>query len=316
MKNLQYQASDKSSGSPWLLLVFSLPRKGASLRVAVWRKLQRYGALPLGNSGYLLPNSPDNRERFEWLATTIRTEQGDASVVEVQSIDNLSGPKLARRFSDARASDYRVLLDELHKMAKAVAGKRSSRRITRFRQRFQEIVSIDFFGSPVREQVERTLNALQKAKHAVTNPGVDKISRADYRSRVWVTRPRPGVDRVISAWLILKFIDPKARFRFSSEDKKPSGAVPFDMYEGDGFGHRGEDCTFETLQKQFRLRDPKVLVIAQIVHDADLLDDKFGRKEGFGIDEVMKGWARQGLSDKELLDRGMQLAEGLYRSLR
>ena len=313
MKSLQDRASNKSSGSPWLLLVFSLARKGASLRVTVWRKLQRYGALPLGNSGYLLPNSPENHERFEWLATTIRSEHGEASVVAVQSIDNFSGPKLARKFSDARARDYRMLLDELHKTATAVAEKRSSARITRFRQRFQEVVSTDFFGNPLREKVERALNDLQ-SKPALSE--ISTVSRAAYRNQVWVTRPRPGVDRVTSAWLIRKFVDPKARFAFSSEDQKPAGAVPFDMYEGDGFGHRGEDCTFETLQKQFRVRDPKVLVMAQIVHDADLLDDKFGRKEGFGLDEIMKGWAQQGLSDKELLDRGMQLTEGLYRSLR
>src|SRR5258708_24903543 len=108
---------------PWLLLVFSLARKGASLRVTVWRKLQRYGALPLGNSGYLLPNSPENHERFEWLAATIRSEHGEASVVAVQSIDNFSGPKLARKFSDARARDYRILLDELHRTPTSVAQK-------------------------------------------------------------------------------------------------------------------------------------------------------------------------------------------------
>jgi hypothetical protein len=87
------------------------------------------------------------------------------------------------------------------------------------------------------------------------------------------------------------------------------------MYEG-GFGHRGEDCTFETLVKAFGIRDKRVGVIAEIVHDADLLDEKFGRKEGFGVDEIMKGWARQGLSDHELLARGIQLSEGLYESLR
>jgi hypothetical protein len=119
---------------------------------------------------------------------------------------------------------------------------------------------------------------------------------------------------VTSAWLIRRFIDPKAKFAFAVEDRKPSEAVPFDMYEG-GFGHRGEDCTFETLLKAFHIRDKKAVAMAQIVHDADLFDEKFGRKEGFGIDEVMKGWARQGLSDQELLDRGIQLAEGIYQSL-
>jgi hypothetical protein len=295
---------------PWLLLVFSLAKEGASLRVTVWRKLQRYGTLPLGNSGYFLPNSEANRERFEWLATAVRTEGGEASVLEVQSIDNCSFAQMKQRFSDARAGDYRRLLKTLRKSAST----NQSSRITRIRRRFQDIVSIDFFGSPLRKQVEHALNSMQTPKERSGLPQIGNVSPAEYRSRVWVTRPRPGVDRVTSAWLIRKFIDPKARFAFAPEDKKPANAVPFDMYEG-GFGHRGEDCTFETLLKVFHIRDKKVLAMAEAVHDADLFDEKFGRKEGFGIDEVMKGWAREGLSDQELLKRGMQLAEALYKSL-
>jgi len=297
---------------PWLLLVFSLPRKGASLRVTVWRKLQRYGALPLGNSGYFLPNTAENRERFEWLVTAVRTERGEASVLEVQSIDNCSFPQMKQRFSDARAGDYRELLKELRKPL--TPGNLSSR-VRRLRQRLQDIVSIDFFGNPLRAQVESALNAMQISQTKSVAPEIGSVSPAEYRNRVWVTRPRPGVDRVTSAWLIRKFIDPKAKFAFAPEDKKPVKAVPFDMYEG-GFGHRGEDCTFETLLKVFRIRDKKIPVMAEIVHDADLFDEKFGRKEGFGIDEVMKGWSQLGLSDEELLKRGMQLAEGLYKSLR
>jgi len=296
---------------PWLLLVFSLARKGASLRVTVWRKLQRYGALLLGNSGYFLPNTEENRERFEWLATAVRTEGGEASVLEVQSVDNCSFSQMKQRFSDARAGDYRKLLKELRQPP---TSSNLPSRITRLRQRFQEIVSIDFFGNPLREQVERALNAMQTLKRKSVEPEINSVSPAEYRNRVWVTRPRPGVDRVTSAWLIRKFIDPKAKFAFAPEDNKPAKAVPFEMYEG-GFGHRGEDCTFETLFKVFNIRDKKIPVIAEIVHDADLLDEKFGRKEGFGIDEVMKGWAQEGLSDQELLKRGMQLAEGLYKSL-
>ena len=296
---------------PWLLLVFSLSRKGASLRVTVWRKLQRYGALALGNSGYFLPNTEENRERFEWLATAIRTEGGEASVLEVQSVDNCSFEQMKQRFSDACGVDYRELLKELRNPVST----NQAPRITRLRQRFQDIVSIDFFGSPLREQVEGALNAVQTSRIKPAAPEIGKVSPAEYRNRVWVTRPRPGVDRVTSAWLIRKFIDPKAKFAFAPEDKKPAKAVPFDMYEG-GFGHRGEDCTFETLLKVFHIRDKKVSVMAEVVHDADLFDEKFGRKEGFGIDEVMKGWAQLGLNDQELLKRGMQLAEGLYKSLR
>jgi len=218
---------------------------------------------------------------------------------------------MKQRFSDACGVDYRELLKQLRNPA---SGSQSAR-ITRLRQRFQDIVSIDFFASPLREQVERALNAMQTSRTKSAAPEIDKVSPGEYRNRVWVTRPRPGVDRVTSAWLIRKFIDQKAKFAFAPEDKKPANAVPFDMYEG-GFGHRGEDCTFETLLKVFHIRDKKVLVMAEVVHDADLFDEKFGRKEGFGIDEVMKGWAREGLSDQELLKRGMQLAEGLYKSLR
>jgi len=300
----------KQNAPPWLLLVFSLAKKGASLRVTVWRKLQRYGALPLGNSGYFLPNTEENRERFEWLATAVRTEGGEASVLEVQSIDNCSFAQMKLRFSDARARDYRELLKDLRNPVSA----NQSSRIKRLRQRFQDIVSIDFFGSPLRKQVEQALNSLQTPKTKSVAPEIANVSRAEYRNRVWVTRPRPGVDRVTSAWLIRKFIDPKAKFAFTPEDEKPAKAVPFDMYEG-GFGHRGEDCTFETLLKVFHIRDKKVLAMAEVVHDADLFDEKFGRREGFGIDEVMKGWAREGLSDQELLKRGMQLADGLYKSL-
>ncbi len=142
-----------------------------------------------------------------------------------------------------------------------------------------------------------------------------KIDPQDYKSKVWVTRPRPAVDRSASAWLIRRFIDSKARFAYAPEEKVPHASVPFDMFHERGFGHRGDDCTFETLQKEFRIRDRRVKIISEIIHDADLSDEKFGRKEGYGIDEVLKGWARQGISDQDLLDRGMQLIEGLYHSL-
>jgi len=175
----------KQSAPPWLLLVFSLAKKGASLRVTVWRKLQRYGALPLGNSGYFLPNTEENRERFEWLATAVRTEGGEASVLEVQSIDNCSFAQMKQRFSDARAGDYRELLKDLRNPASA----KQSSLITRLRQRFQDIVSIDFFGNPLRKQVEQALNSLQASKTKLVAAEIANVSPAEYRNRVWVTRP-------------------------------------------------------------------------------------------------------------------------------
>jgi hypothetical protein len=296
----------------WLLLTFTLPTKRASQRVEIWRKLQRYGTVPLGNSGYLLPSSASNEERFQWLAATIRKYGGDASVVRVESIDNFSTPQLKGRFSEARAREYQELIQEIHALSGGSAERKSTPRLGRLRNRFQEIVEVDFFDSPMQERVRELLERASSLRAATG--ATAKIKPKEYKSRIWVTRPRPGVDRCASAWLIRKFIDPKARFAFAPEDKVPPRAVPFDMFHERGFGHRGADCTFETLEKEFRIRDPRVTVIGQMIHDADLLDDRFGRKEGYGVDEILKGWARQGLADEKLLERGMELIEGLYHS--
>jgi hypothetical protein len=304
--------SKNKSGSPWLLLTFTLPTKRASQRVEVWRKLQRYGAVPLGNSGYLLPSTATNQERFEWLATAIRKYAGEASVVKVESIDNLSTPQLIARFAEARAREYQELIRELQKLCSSPSSRRESGRISRFRTRFREIVEVDFFHSPLQKRVEELLARADGSRSSAKE--LPKVNPREYLKRVWVTRPRPGIDRSASAWLIRHFIDEKARLAFAPEEKVPSKAVPFDMFHG-GFGHRGDDCTFETLQKVFRIRDPKVAAIGQMIHDADLLDEKFGRKEGFGIDEVLNGWAKQGIPDTQLLERGMELIEALYHSV-
>ena len=299
----------------WLLLTFTLPTKRASQRVEIWRKLQRFGTVPLGNSGYLLPNSPSNEERFQWLATAIRKYGGDASVVRIVSIDNLSRAQLVGRFAEVRSREYQELIRELQTLSSTYAEGKGEGRLTRLRNRFQEVVEVDFFDSPLQARVRELLERASLPRNTKPPTSPVKVNRNDYKDRIWVTRPRPGVDRCLSAWLIRRFIDPKARFIFAPEEKVPASAVPFDMFHGEGFSHLGDDCTFETLAKAFRVGDKRVAAMGEIVHDADLFDEKFGRKEGFGIDEVMKGWARQDLSDSELLERGMQLAEGLYQSL-
>ena len=299
--------------APWLLLTFSLPKKRASQRVEIWRKLQRYGSVPLGNSGYLLPNNLITQERFEWLATSIRKYAGQASVVKIQSIDNLSTRQLVGRFAEARACEYQELIRDLQKLSAVPPPKRVSGRISRLRARFREIAEVDFFNSPLQKRVDQLLTRFDTAPSPLQE--TTKINPRDYIGRVWVTRPRPGIDRSASAWLIRRYIDKKARFAFAPEEHVPREAVPFDMFHAGGFGHRGEDCTFETLQKTFRIRDAKVSVIGQAIHDADLLDEKFGRKEGFGVDAVLDGWAKRRVPDHKLLERGIQLIEALYQSL-
>jgi hypothetical protein len=302
-----------SDKAPWLLLVFSLPAKSASQRVEIWRKLQRYGTLPLRSSGYVLPNSAANQERMEWLAAAIRSYKGQASVAQVHGFDDLPPERLKRGFVEARSRDYQKLLHEAKKFVALPISRRPAGRLKRMRHRFLDIQDIDFFDSPLRVRVEAVLARADESQS--TNSRKPQSKSGQYLGRLWMTRTRPGIDRVSSAWLIHRFIDPKARFVFGAEPATHPDAIPFDMFCAEGFGHRGEDCTFETLCKHFAIRDAKVKRIAQIIHDADLGDEKFGRVEGQGLDKVLNGWAKQDLPDDDLLKRGMELIEGLYESL-
>jgi hypothetical protein len=292
----------------WILLMFNLPVKQASERVEVWRKLKRYGALPLQSGGHLLPNSPQTLEHFEWLAAMIRNCKGQASVLQVHSVDDCPDAELRRRFLDARSKDYEQLQSDVKKLLKSRT--RPAGALGRLRKRFAEVSAIDFFNSPFCSRVEAMLARAE-------SPGFESHRQAphvkkEYLNRTWITRPRPGIDRVSSAWLISRFIDKNAKFVFDTDPAQHPAAVPYDMFQAGGFGHRGDDCTFETLCKEFRIRDAKIRAIAQIIHDADLEDEKFGRIEGAGLDRVLVGWAKQEISDDELLRRGMQMIEGLY----
>lgn len=292
--------------SAWLLLVFNLPSKNPSARVEIWRKLKKLGALPLRTSGYLLPNNATNQERFEWLAAIIRKNRGEASVAQVTSFDGLSHETIAQLFSETRGRDYQQIIHSLRRRK-----QHQPRTLSSLRRRFNEIQAIDFFKSPLAHRVETMLDAADQGLNTFAGGRVKR----EFLNRTWITRPRPGIDRVSSAWLIQRFIDPNARFAFSNNPRQFPQAIPFDMFTADGFGHRGDSCTFETLCREFSIKDRKVRTIAQIIHDADLEDEKFGRSEGAGLDRVLNGWARQQISDDELLRRGIELIEGLYCAL-
>jgi hypothetical protein len=299
--------------SKWLLLVFTLPTSKASERVQMWRKLQRFGAIPFRNAGSLLPNTPDNQERFEWLATAIRATQGEASILQIQAIDDLSSGALQDQFRKARVADYTTLIEDLQKLKPSAKGP--STQVQRLRRRFEEIVAIDFFTSPLRGRAEE---ALAQAEQTGTKPDLRErgsVSKAKYQKRTWITRPRPGIDRASSAWLISRFIDAKPKFIFDTSPAAHPNAIPFDMFQGVGFAHEGNRCTFETLCLAFDISDKRVLFIAQAIHDADLEDGKFGRHEGHAMNQILRGWAAQNVPDDQLLQRGVDLIEGFYNSI-
>jgi hypothetical protein len=221
----------------------------------------------------------------------------------VTSFDGLTQETIAQLFSEARTRDYQQIIHSLRRRK-----HHQPRELSTLRRRFAEIQAIDFFKSPLARRVETMLDAAHQGLNTFAGGRVKR----EFLNRTWMTRPRPGIDRVSSAWLIQRFIDPNARFTFSTNPRQFPQAIPFDMFTADGFGHRGDSCTFETLCREFSIKDRKVRTIAQIIHDADLEDEKFGRSEGAGLDRVLNGWARQQISDDELLRRGIELIEGLY----
>lgn len=299
--------------APWLLLIFSLPAKRGTERVGIWRKLQKYGSLSLRNSGYLLPNNPTNQERLEWLAASIRASKGEASVLQIRLIDDLPNEALRERFREERKADYTALIREVQAFKRSVPT--SSAHLTRLKRRLNEIIEIDFFESPLRGKAQEALLRAERPVTLAARPAKGRVSKADYQNRLWLTRPRPGIDRTSSGWLIRRFIDPKAVFIFDSNASAHPDAIPFDMYESGGFGHEGDNCTFETLCNRFGISDKKLGLIAKSIHDADMEDDKYGRSEGIVINQILKGWANDGIDDDELMRRGMDVIEGLYRSI-
>lgn len=304
-------------GQNWLLLLYGLPARRGSSRVSLWRQLKKTGAIALKSSTYLLPDQPAHRERFQWLAQKVRDSGGDATLIHATDIEGMPDEEIVRAFNAARAADYAGLTADLTAFIAANKRKASDTfadQLERFSARLEEIQQVDFFASPKAEDARMRLDQA-RALHVKSGKAPAKLSPKKFHGRTWLTRPRPEVDRVGSAWLIRRFIDPRARFVFGGQPKQFPDALPFDMADVE-FTHHGEDCTFETLVKRFGLDDPALQRIAEAVHVADLEDSKFARLEAIGIDRVLKGWGRLGLSDEALLQRGGECFEALYEYFR
>jgi hypothetical protein len=298
----------------WLLLLVRLPATHSAERVAIWRKLKKSGAIQIQTSTYILPDDPPRYETFQWLTQHIRDTGGDATLVRVREIEGLSNQRLIELFNAARAKEYASLREMLRPLvAKARQISNLEGRLERIRKQFREIRETDFFDNPKARDVEMVLRKLEETQpKPKTQP---KLERRDFRDKIWLTRPRPEIDRVGSAWLIRKFIDPKSKFAFGNKCGQNQRVLTFDMLDGD-FSHDGDDCTFETLIRRFGIQDKAACKIAEMVHDADLGDDKFQRTECIGIDRVLKGWAREDVSDQEILRRGFQCFDALYAFVR
>jgi hypothetical protein len=300
----------------WILLLLSLPPRPSSLRVRAWRRLRGLGAVALRSSAYLLPDSPDRYEQFQWLAQEILRDGGEATLLRVDRIENMQHADVVRLFQDARNQDYATLAERYRKLLKG-RRPRLAEELARLAREMGRITEIDFFEAPGRREAERAREAVEErtaAGRARSAGAAPPLDLAALTGRRWVTRPRPHVDRIASAWLIKRFVDPEAEFVFAPPDQIPADAIPFDM-AGVDFGHQGEDCTFETLLRRTGLRDRKLAILAEIVHEADIKDQKFAREEARGIDLALRALLAAIKDDHEALAHGMTLFDGLYATV-
>jgi hypothetical protein len=308
----------------WLLLVHQLPTRPVSVRVRTWRRMRQLGAVAVKNSVYALPNRPEAREDFEWVRAEIVAGGGQATVFQASTIDTISGDDLREAFRRDRNEDYRALGRAVEKIVRAAGARRRAdpRALPKaarvWRDRLAEIEALDYFSAHGRDAARAAVDKLEAlsagariAAPAASSSGT--IDPAAFERRRWVTRHRPGIDRMASAWLIRRFIDPHAVFAFARPDApREPGVVTFDMFEGD-FTHEGDRCTFEVLCARFGVDEACVRDIAELVHDLDLKDARFGRPEAAILGALVEGLRQLHQQDDELLEHGIALFDALHR---
>jgi hypothetical protein len=288
----------------WLLLIHQLPPKPDYVRVKIRRRLQGIGAVPLKRTVYALPTSDQSREDFEWLAREIADLGGESTICEGTFLEPETDARLIAAQRSERSRQYGEI---------ATSAQRESGDVDRLKRRLALVTCVDHFVAQGRADAEAAIMALEQRK-----AGTDSVATLEggMQGRTWVTRVGVHVDRIASAWLIRRRIDPDARFRFvAPKGYHPApGELRFDMFEGE-FTHDGDRCTFETLCRHFTLRDRALNAVAEMVHDIDCKDDKFGREETAGFRLVIDGIVRAHDTDEARLERGAAVLDDLYAQL-
>jgi hypothetical protein len=320
----------------WLLLIHQLPPTPTNLRVRIWRKLQKLGAISIKGSVYVLPFNDKTYEDFQWLKQEIESAGGEATVFRAGSVEGATDTEIISAFNKQRGKEYRAIATEMDVLRGAIGDQKKSRHLSTARissyeteldklhKELERITAIDFFVVPSRAAAmaayERCNKVLREPQTRNTSSAMSasisgaSLDLAQYQARRWVTRRNLFIDRLASIWLIKRFIDKRPRFHFVSEGEGVEGGIPFDMY-GAEFTHRGEDCTFETMLNLFGLRgDAGLQAVAEIVHDIDLKDNKFNRLEAPGLSTVIRGLADLLKDDRKLFQQCNLIFDGLYES--
>jgi hypothetical protein len=307
----------------WLLLIHQIPPKPNYFRVKIWRRLQRLGAVGIKNSVYALPGTEQAQEDLNWVLREIVEGGGDASLVEARLVEGLNDEQVKEMFRAARDADYQAIADDARALARRLPRKGElaedkrgdlEAALARLQKRAGEVAGIDFFHARSREALDGLLKDLEE-KLAARPRAESAPARVLHKPRgaTWVTRTGIHVDRMASAWLIRKVIDPQAKFRFVTqrEYRQQPGELRFDMFDGE-FTHQGELCSMEVLLARFEITDAALRAIAEIVHDIDLKDEKYGRADNAGFEHLINGIAMAHPEDEVRLQRASAVLDDLY----
>jgi hypothetical protein len=321
----------------WLLFFHSLPAKPASARAKIWRKLNRIGALKLKGAVYLLPASDEHRERLQWLITEVTALGGDGAFTETAVIEPLNNEEIVDLFNAQSEERYRQLNDKFDEIAQEIAlvtgtetkkSKLLHNRINKLERSLYNLKKTDFFAAPYGLELQRRLQILKQEvdrlslKHSLGTgqdcPACPVHRKGDFLKKTWVTRSKPFVDRMASAWLIKNYIDPQANFAFISEEgEQPDheGCITYDIHGGD-FSHVDNLCTFEVLIQAFGLKDPGLKRMAELVHALDLHDQQGRHPETEGVEAILRGIRQTAADSHDALIKGIEVFAALHAAFR
>jgi hypothetical protein len=304
----------------WLLFVHSLPGQNGALRISVWRALQSAGAGTMRDGVSVLPDRPEFADALEGLRGNILASGGTAHVLRLPSAGDAAEAEL-RALLD-RTEDYTAFIDRAERTLAALGGCSESEARRNLRQRSRELTrieAIDFFASSGRDRAQALVASLTDAVSKKFSPDepvaisapIPRLRLDEYRGRLWATRTRMWVDRVASAWLIARFIDPDAKFQFLDDCREaPPEAVGFD-YDGAAFTHVGELTTFEVLVASFGFGEDAALGrIGAMVHALDIGGPAV--PEAAGFEAVLGGMRDRARDDRELLSTMSGVLDAFY----
>jgi hypothetical protein len=311
------------STSSWFLFIANLPGRNQTLRMRVWRSLKASGAGTLRDGVYVLPMSDTAREVFERQRREIQGGGGTAYILELAGEAGSSQGNALRALFD-RTLDYEAIAATLQALRGELAKLDESearRRLAAARREVAALAAVDFFPGEANIQIEAAITDAESALAAQFSPEephsakgkILRLDRKDYRGRIWATRQRMWIDRVCSAWLIRRFIDPKAKFIWLKSPKDcPKRALGFD-FDGAPFTHVDSKVTFEVLLASFGLHtDPALRRLAALVHYLDVGGIPVPEAAGFAA--IVLGTRTLQPDDDGLLKNVSPVLDSLYRA--